>query len=199
MRRRSLFACTAVVLIAHGALIETLTRHALPQPVDPARRSPGRLVLLDRDTITALMPPAAAVPATSPTPLQTAAVATPAISADAASAPRANTRSAPAIRGPGMVVYRPPAELDVPLRPRSAPDLAMLENLPWSGLPIRLRLFIDSQGNVLDTQVLQSVETPDVVARVRKMFLATGFTQGLVHGEPASSYKDIEITVGTPH
>ncbi len=76
--------------------------------------------------------------------------------------------------------------------------MSVLSGLPWSGLPIRLRLLIDSSGAVVDTQVLQSGEDEQVLARVRQMFLATGFTPGMEHGQPVPSYKDIEITVGPP-
>jgi len=37
-----------------------------------------------------------------------------------------------------------------------------------------------------------------VIALVRQMFLATGFTAGVANGQAVPSYKDIEITVGTP-
>ncbi len=205
MRWRSMLACTVLVLIAHGALIEALTRHALAQAVDPGSGSRGadRLSILDRDAIARLMAPAAPMPAALPVQAPAKASSTPAaVPADPddaqASGVRSSARSAPAVRGPGMAIYRPPAELDVAVRTRSAPDLSMLDGLTWSGLPIRLRLFIDTQGSVLDAQVLASAEAPEVVERVRKMFLATGFTQGTIRGEPVASYKDIEITVGSP-
>ena len=62
-----------------------------------------------------------------------------------------------------------------------------------------------SAERLRDTDVLtwwghkaHDLVSDEVVARVRQMFLATGFTSGLVHGQPVPSYKDIEITVGTP-
>jgi hypothetical protein len=76
--------------------------------------------------------------------------------------------------------------------------MSVLDGLPWSGLPIRLRLMIDSDGSVVDIQVLQSGEDEQVLERVRRMFLATGFTPGMQQGQPVPSYKDIEITVGSP-
>ena len=100
---------------------------------------------------------------------------------------------APAV---GPSVYRPGTDLDVPARPRSSPDLAMLSGLPWSGLPLRVRLFIDSEGLVVDTQVLQSAESADVVERVRQMFLATSFTAGMAEGRAVPCFKDIELDVG---
>ena len=56
-------------------------------------------------------------------------------------------------------------------------------------------LFIDSDGIVVDTQVLQSAEAPDVIESVRRMFLSTSFTAGLVKGQPVPSFKDIELNV----
>jgi len=93
--------------------------------------------------------------------------------------------------------YRPGTALDVPVRARSAPDLSMLSDLPWSGLPLRLRLFIDSNGVVIDILVLQSAEGQEVLERVRKMFLATSFIAGTENGKPVPSYKDVELNVGT--
>jgi hypothetical protein len=97
----------------------------------------------------------------------------------------------------GMSVYRSGAELDVPARPRSSPDLTMLSGLPWSGLPLRMRLFIDRDGVVVDAQVLRSAESEDVTERVRQMFLATSFTAGVANGQAVPCFKDIELEVGT--
>ena len=202
MHWRQLLACTAVVLVAHGALIGALARHGLvltPTPETGADgRAAARLILLDRDQVAALalarveapLPQAASDPAPAPK-----SGTAPAETGDRRLAqPGFDTASAPSLVG--MSMFRSPAQLDFPVRTRSAPDISLLDGLPWSGLPIRLRLFIDSQGTVVDTQVLQSSDADEVVTRVRAMFFATGFTAGLVRGQPVPSYKDIEITVG---
>jgi hypothetical protein len=197
-----LVACTVAVLLAHGALIEALTRNAAKPGVPPPPRDRGRLVLLDRETAAALalatielprMPPSAgpvAVPIAADPPAR---------GVDAAPSTGAGDEPSPPPPGPREPIYRSPAELDGPVRPRSAPDMAMLEGLPWSGLPTRLRLFIDSQGTVVDARALASREADEVVARLCQMFLATGFTPGRVNGEPVPSYKDIEIAIDTLH
>jgi hypothetical protein len=92
--------------------------------------------------------------------------------------------------------FRAPVELDRAALPRSAPDIATLSGLPWSGLPMRLRLFIDAAGSVVSVMVLQAYEDDEVVERVRQMFLATAFVAGRLEGEDVASYKDVELTIG---
>jgi hypothetical protein len=115
---------------------------------------------------------------------------------DAAPSPATLVPQAPPVSPGGIGIYRGAAALDAPVRTRSAPDMARLAGLPWSGMPLRIRLFIDAQGAVVDTQVLQSSEAEVVVEHVRRMFLATGFTAGMQGGRPVPSYKDIELTIG---
>ncbi|MEO5686392.1 MAG: hypothetical protein ABIR54_03450 [Burkholderiaceae bacterium] len=199
MHRRSLLACTAVVVFAHGALFGALARHPLkPRMAMPVpRHNQARLVLLGNLEIASLLAPASA---SAPSPDQAAAPPeSPAASAlgDQAPGSRATTSDGdPPSGNVGMGIYRSPKQLDGPLRTRSAPDLTIVSGLPWSGLPIRLRLLIDEHGTVVEVQILQSSEAAEVVERVRQMFLATGFTPGLEQGRPVPSYKDIEITVG---
>ena len=94
--------------------------------------------------------------------------------------------------------YLPPTELDRTALPRSAPDLSMLEGLPFSGLPLRLRLFVDRAGTVDDVAVLQTSDDEAVTERVRQMFLRTAFVAGRRHGVDVASYKDVELTLGLP-
>ena len=95
-----------------------------------------------------------------------------------------------------MQAFLSPAELDLAARPRSAPDTTRLEGLQWSGLPMRLRLFVDANGTVVEVAVLQSHDADDVVQRVREMFLATGFIAARANGLDVPSYKDVDIAVG---
>lgn len=190
MRGRRLVACTLMVTTAHAALIVAWAQgsvKAIPPGASPER------------------------PAFSLTLLGPERVARPALSPVESSRPRAVARRPRKLRGNGAepsdtsrtdlpvpTAYRSPSELDGPVRARSAPDLSMLADLPWSGLPLRLRLFIDREGRVVDTQVLQSSEADEVTSLVRQMFQATGFTPGLMHAEPVPSYKDVEIALGSP-
>jgi hypothetical protein len=93
-------------------------------------------------------------------------------------------------------VFRSPRELERAALPRSAPDISMLADLPWSGLPTRLRLFVDAAGTVVDVAVLQTGEAAEVVERVRRMFLSTAFIAGRAEGMDVASYKDVELTLG---
>ncbi len=204
MRWRGLLVCTVVVVAAHGALIETMAGHGLqPSPgsasSDAQRRPPARLTLLDREQVASLAPPQAEVPAepaSQPTQAETPAASAPDKPADQASSadPAAGSHAQRAT----TTIYRKLSQLDVAPRPRSAPEIQSLNGLAWSGAPIRLRLFIDDQGNVVDTQVLQSAESDDVIALVRQVFKDTAFTPGIEHGQAVPCYKDIEITVGKP-
>jgi len=197
MKRRSMVACTALALAAHvGVLIGVGQGHVASsgQPAVPSARGVLSLVRLSEPHAPTARPTETGVPsarsasdhvdAAQPQTRRLAGTAT-----DGAGDP--STAEAA-----GAFVYRPGTELDVPARPRSSPDLAMLSGLPWSGLPLRMRLFIDSQGLVVDTQVLQSAESPDVVERVRQMFLATSFTAGMEGGRAVPCFKDIELNVG---
>ncbi|MFL6697678.1 MAG: hypothetical protein ACJ8GJ_10965 [Vitreoscilla sp.] len=195
--------CSVIVLAAHGALFGALGGRGLMIHESDGGRSkqPTRvasLVILSPDQVAASQawPAAASAPAVADMPA--ASSPTHASQPDMADAHGGaqNAETPPA--QVTTAIYRSPADLDQPIRPRSAPDLSMLKGLAGSGVPIRLRLFIDSQGTVVDTQVLESADPDEVLARVRAMFLATGFTSGTAAGQPVSSYKDIEITIGTP-
>jgi len=198
VRTRSLIACTTLALLAHVGLLAVLGqggpgRAASPPSMqahsffrlvrvaDPAQASPERV---------AQPRPQLAPEPGHPRPSSRAG-------ADkAAVEPMPTAGDASMTRPEGFGVYRPGTALDVPVRARSAPDLSMLSDLPWSGVPLRLRLFIDGNGVVIDTLVLQSAEAQEVLERVRKMFLATSFTVGTENGRPVPSYKDIELNVG---
>lgn len=199
-RGRSLVAVTAVVAMLHAALLPALARHGSTPAV--SRSSPAAahwIVLAAPRDAGPVVPMADATPAreiahrVEPRSNRVGRVAD--FGVRAASATPAVP---PANRAGAIGIYRATTALDVPVRPRSAPDITVLAGLPWSGLPLRLRLFIDDQGNVVDARILQSAESEDVAERVRRMFLATGFTAGVEGGRPVPSYKDIELTIGTP-
>jgi hypothetical protein len=197
MKRRGLVACTALVLIAHVGMIIGVSHGHASVPgqaaVAPAR-SVFSLVRAFEPQAPTAMPAAAGTP---PPPSASRHVDAPPREARRSTSASAQGAPDPSMAdAAGAAVYRPGTDLDVPARPRSSPDLAMLSGLPWSGLPLRMRLYIDSDGLVVDTQVLQSAESPDVTERVRQMFLATSFTAGMEGGRAVPCFKDIELNVG---
>jgi hypothetical protein len=63
-----------------------------------------------------------------------------------------------------------------------------------SGLPIRVRLFIDSLGTVAAIAVLQASDIDaDAVRRIKGMFYGTAFIAGRRGGLDVASYLDIEL------
>jgi len=197
MGARALLPVTAGVLVVHAVLLLALARHGSTPGV--ARTSPRGTRLI------VLAPPkqddGPAVRASAAPPGRTTAAHRDESGSPAADeGPRPSTAGAPtpADRTADIGIYRAAAALDAPVRARSAPDITALAGLQWSGLPLRMRLFIDAQGDVVDAQFLQGSEPDEVVERVRSMFLATGFTAGVQDGHPVPSYKDVELTIGTP-
>ena len=94
--------------------------------------------------------------------------------------------------------FWPTSELEIPPLPRSEPDATHLTGALASGLPIRLRLYIDARGAVANIEVLQASEQDaDVVNRMKKMFYETRFLAGRRTGEDVASYMDIEVSVDT--
>lgn len=91
-----------------------------------------------------------------------------------------------------------PAELlDHPLVPRSAPDLALLDGLSFTGLPVRLRLYVDALGRVVDVVVLQAdAGDEEAVAHMKAMFLATAYIPGQLQGAVVAARQDIELSLG---
>jgi len=88
-----------------------------------------------------------------------------------------------------------PAAVDMLAQPRSAPDIATLQGLPFSGLPMRVRLTIDCTGRVVDVTMLRSMEDAAVSEAVRRMFLATGFVPARRGGVDVASVQDIELSL----
>ena len=189
-------------MLLHAALLLGLARHGSTAAIAHASPPAARWIVLaapTRDAGPAQPRAAAAVPARMAAhrlePQSPPAASDATAGMQAASPTRV---AAPDDRTTAIGIYRAATMLDAPVRARSAPDITALAGLPWSGVPLRLRLFIDTRGTVVDARVLQSAESDDVAERVRRMFLATGFTAGVEGGRPVPSYKDIELTIGTP-
>lgn len=189
MRRRSLWACMALALWAHGVMAWVVVHTAASCNATPQARavSSVRWVRL--------------APAPDPTPAPRPSLTLDRDLSAAATAVQATTPGlatpSPSLGGARPVqAFLSPAELDLAARPRSAPDTTLLEGLRWSGVPMRLRLFVDANGTVVDVVVLQSRDAADVEQRVREMFLATGFIAARASGLDVPSYKDVDIAVG---
>jgi len=76
-----------------------------------------------------------------------------------------------------------------------SPDISSLSGLSWSGLPIRLRLFVDASGRCVDVQFLRASEDAGTLERLRQMFLATHFLPARRAGADVDAYRDIELDV----
>ncbi len=67
----------------------------------------------------------------------------------------------------------------------------------WSsGLPVRLRLFVDPQGEVADIRVLQASDLDaEAVERLKRMFFETRFLPGKKDGVDVAAFMDIELQI----
>jgi outer membrane biosynthesis protein TonB len=193
MVRTSLLACVAGVLLVHGELAWKFLQSSPSGERTAASRARHAIEVYAVRSLPSTSPvPAAriekpAVPAARPRPT-IERVPKP------ASAPPGGI--APDVQGLAPVeAYRSPGELDRAALPRSSPDLDKLAGSAWSGLPLRVRLFIDAKGTVVDVQVMKSNEDPDLLDRVREMLLATGFIPGRLNGADVASFKDLELSL----
>jgi hypothetical protein len=191
---RRLIALAVLVLLAHAGLLQALCTGGAGRAAGTSNAHVRGFVRLLRvaDAGPATLAASAGPVAPSPAP----ASSTRRDANPPAAVSTATAQDASAAPAQGAALYRPGTALDAPVRPRSAPDLSRLSDLPWSGLPLRLRLFIDAEGVVVDILVLQSAEAQEVVERVREMFLATSFTAGTENGRAVPCFKDIELNVG---
>ncbi|HET9643339.1 MAG TPA: hypothetical protein VFP68_08285 [Burkholderiaceae bacterium] len=89
------------------------------------------------------------------------------------------------------------SDLDRPALPRSAPDTSMLEGVDFSGLPIRLRVFIDEAGRVIEARVLHAQEVDEpALAALQRMLLATRYIPARRGDAEVASFQDIELVPG---
>ena len=90
--------------------------------------------------------------------------------------------------------YLPSTMLERRPTPISEPDITMLQGLKASGLPVRLRIYVDRFGKVDRVKTLQaSLGDQEFANGVRLMFLATAFLPGRHAGIDVPSYLDIEL------
>lgn len=80
--------------------------------------------------------------------------------------------------------------------PRSAPDARLLQDVPSSGLPIRLRVFIDAEGMVTRVHTLAAADEDQAAAeRLALMLSRTAFIPAQVGGRDVASYTDLEMRI----
>lgn len=92
--------------------------------------------------------------------------------------------------------FVPSRILDVPPLPRSAPDVSVLTGTTSSGLPLKLRLFVDQRGRVVDVRMLKvSTGDEEAAERLKRMFFETLFLPGKQRGSDVASYMDVELTI----
>jgi hypothetical protein len=95
-----------------------------------------------------------------------------------------------------QVHHLPTDILDVRPMPRSAPDERRVEDVHRSGLPIRVRLYVEADGSVSSADVLSMVPGDEEAAQsVAAMFRDTAFIPGRLGGRDVASYLDIEIVL----
>jgi hypothetical protein len=114
-------------------------------------------------------------------------------------APAAAGQSQRHVKAPGdesAASYLSPDQLDIGAMPVSEPEYSLLNGLPNSHQPIRLRLFIDARGNPADVKVLQADDRDgDSVTRVCAMFFIARFLPGRLNRKDMPSYLDIEFNI----
>ncbi len=94
--------------------------------------------------------------------------------------------------------FYPREMLDRPALPRSDVDSDMLEGLELSGLPIRVRVYIDELGRVVDAKIsIASELDARTLDAVRSMFLATRYIAARHDGRDVASYQDVQIEISS--
>lgn len=89
---------------------------------------------------------------------------------------------------PGHILDRPPFPISAP-NPR---QFLVGKQIP--PIPFKLRLYIDSEGKVVNIETeLPNILDEYTIAPVKEMFYATSFIAGNLHGKDVPSYLDIEV------
>jgi hypothetical protein len=204
-------ACVAVVSLAHAGLMAAWLQasasgapHVVPHRVaavrlivpgpltEPSAPPPGPRLRIDGGIDAARgddrrgPPSPAAVPVPQAVPTQSA------LSPERVVAPP----TAPQVETIAPFQdFLSPAQVDRIAIAFPSPDVSALAGLAWSGLPIRLRLFVAASGQCVDVQVLRASEDAATLEQLRGMFLATHFIPAQHAGAAVDSYRDIELDV----
>lgn len=83
--------------------------------------------------------------------------------------------------------------------PVSAPTASKyLNKASLPAIVVRLRLFIDSHGKVVDIRFISPENLEEKVnQQISEMFFATSFVPGNIHGIDLPSYMDIELDLAS--
>ncbi|NKI69349.1 hypothetical protein GN109_07965 [Collimonas pratensis] len=93
--------------------------------------------------------------------------------------------------------YYGPLEVDKGALPYSAPDPELLTGVAASGLPIRIRLYIDAGGMVTAIDKLQALDDDQqALERIEGMLRGTRFMPARLGGADVNSYQDLEFHIG---
>ena len=103
------------------------------------------------------------------------------------------------VEGVRQTVFYGPKEIDKRALPLSEPDSAMLTGIPNNtGLPIRIRLYIDQYGAVFKTETLQNhPDDAPIVEKIIIMMKQTAFMPAKRSGLDVGSYQDLEFDIAT--
>ena len=93
-----------------------------------------------------------------------------------------------------LSAYLPSSAMERRPTPISEPDIASIQTNASSGLPVRLRLYVDRRGQVVEVVTLVASDADAAfVAALERMFRATAFLPGQRAGVDVASYMDIEL------
>jgi hypothetical protein len=98
---------------------------------------------------------------------------------------------------PPAPIFYGPQEVDKGALPYSAPDPDLLAGVAVSGLPIRVRLYIDASGAVTRIDKLQMItDDQQALERIEAMLRDTSFMPARLKGADVNSYQDLEFHIG---
>ncbi|PFH10034.1 hypothetical protein BCF11_2439 [Collimonas sp. PA-H2] len=98
---------------------------------------------------------------------------------------------------PTTPIFYGPQEVDKGALPYSAPDPDLLTGAVVSGLPIRVRLYIDASGMVAGVEQLQALaDDQPALERIERMLRGTAFMPARLAGTDVNSYQDLEFRIG---
>jgi hypothetical protein len=98
---------------------------------------------------------------------------------------------------PSALVFYGPQQVDRGALPYSAPDPDLLTGVVASGLPIRVRLYIDASGAVVGVEKLQALaDDQPALEQIDKMLRGTAFMPARLAGVDVNSYQDLEFHIG---
>jgi hypothetical protein len=203
-RRAALIGLTAACVLAHAAVLGGLPRPAAAPAADHAQRAVMHLTQLtvaatpDAPAVDGAAAPARTQAAPASPSRQRAAPAR--VEAAAPAVPPSADEVLPPALPPAVadaaIEHLPTSALDTPPMPRSAPDEQYVEHVHRSGLPIRVRLYIDAIGSVTETSLLGAAPGDEEAAdQVMTMFRDTAFSPGRLQGREVASYIDIELVL----